>query len=127
MVLTKRQRNEIFDTLRDGGVDPAVCQLVTDQGNARLTYLPSLSTFDFVKDEGWFSFKWNVVDGRREDLSDAGVGWSDLLEELKYWAEEVRYVNDTPDLWEELKRAPQILAAVEAADSNAHFPHALWP
>ena len=38
------------------------------------------------------------------------------------WAREVRGVSDMPDLWEELKRAPEILAAVQQEEaSNAPF------
>ena len=45
-----------------------------------------------------------------------------MLEQLGHWAEEVRYVAETPDFWTELQQVPEILAASQAADaSNAPF------
>jgi hypothetical protein len=38
------------------------------------------------------------------------------------WAAEIRYVTETTDLWAELKRVPEILAAAQAAEvSNQPF------
>jgi len=45
-----------------------------------------------------------------------------VLEAFANWADESRYVAETADFWAELKRAPEILAAAQAAEaSNAPF------
>lgn len=44
------------------------------------------------------------------------------MENLAEWAKEVRYETDTPDLWVELQRVPEILTAVQDAHAiNAPF------
>jgi hypothetical protein len=116
--LTRRQRNEIFETLTASGIDPKDCDLDTEQG--QVTHLPTESVFIFA-DADKYAIWWRVADGPH----GGGIrckDWDDVLEKLGYWADEVKYVNDTPDFWEELKRAPEILAAVQQPDaSNAPF------
>jgi hypothetical protein len=48
--------------------------------------------------------------------------WKQLMENLYEWAKEVRYEIDTPDLWAEVRRVPEILAAVQdTRATNAPF------
>ena len=69
-----------------------------------------------------YGFIWYVRDGPDSKGRNASQDWEDVLEHLGYWAEEVRYVNDRPDLWEELKRTPDVMAKAQSADaSNAPF------
>jgi hypothetical protein len=124
-VLTRRERNDIFEALNDKGVDPARCKL-------RLKHEPDSGTIEIrdVLTRSWFRFTlllteyglaYNVPDG------PAAAGyevkqWGNVLEQLEYWASEVAYVTSTPDLWAELQQMPEVLTAAQAADaSNASF------
>ena len=46
----------------------------------------------------------------------------DGLHAFDNWVDEILYLTETPDFWAELQRAPEILAAAQAAEgSNAPF------
>jgi hypothetical protein len=46
--------------------------------------------------------------------------WDQFLEQITYWAREVRYELDTPDFWAELKNSARVLAELddELADNR---------
>jgi hypothetical protein len=103
------------------GVNPADCELDTWVDGVSVIHSPTRSDFHLELQPHRYLYMWRVTDG-----PDPGEGvcenWDDVLEQLGYWAEEAEYVNDTPDFWEELKRAPEILAAAQSAGaSNAPF------
>jgi hypothetical protein len=119
--VTRRQRNEIFETLTDRGIDPKDCDLDTEQG--RVTHLPTESYFRFAYLLHDYSTSWHVADGPHDSgWGTGGKSWAQVLEELAYWADEVRYVTDTPDFWAEMRQVPEVMAASQVADaSNAPF------
>src|ERR1700741_2937720 len=79
--LTRRQRNEIFETLTARGIDPKDCDLDTEQ--SRLTHLPTGSFFRFTYFRG-YNTSWNVADGPDGGGRGTGrKGWEDVLEELR--------------------------------------------
>jgi hypothetical protein len=48
--------------------------------------------------------------------------WPQILANLGRWADEVNYETNTPDLWAELKRVPEVMAAAQSPEaSNASF------
>jgi hypothetical protein len=120
--LTKRGRNDIVDVLERNGVNPAQCDLDNSRA-AQIVHESTKSEFKIVEfpspgREG-FHLWLRVPDGLAGNFLAAS--WDDVLEQLGVWAAEVRYVAETPDLWAELKRVPQILAATEGMTSNAIF------
>lgn len=151
--LTKRQRNEIFETLAASGVAPDTCKLDYVAGAPRLASDEALQalrdrlsggfsppaqrgTADaYVRHEvsgSSFRFKGDSSrDGHY--VASMTVGhvflrecsscvWNQLMENLAEWAKEVRYETDTPDLWAEFQRVPEILIVVQDARAiNAPF------
>lgn len=64
----------------------------------------------------------NVIVGGADEVGCTAVEWFDLMARLGRWVDEVRYEMDTPDLWTELRRVPQVLAVSQTPDaSNAPF------
>jgi hypothetical protein len=126
--LTRRQRNDIFEALQAKGVDPADCEvnasLRTDAWTgAAMSHTPTNSVFAIAIDLPAFcSFTWRVFDGPNSGPSETCKNWDDILEQLGYWADEVRYVAETPNLWAELQQVPEVMATAQSADaSNAAF------
>jgi len=70
-----------------------------------------------------FSVWFHVPDGLADPPRSAEcTGWSELRAQFGSWADEIREVSETPDLWAELKHAPKILTAVQQREiSNALF------
>jgi hypothetical protein len=152
VVLTRRHRNDLFEMLATKGIDPADCELtdlgeeereallkkvalgpIPPKDGGHLYHLLSKSEFYF-RSPPWgedypdrrfegsdaYAVRWFVEHGPL--IRIPCEHWADVLVQFGQWADEVRYIADTPDLWEELKRAPEILAATQAADaSNAPF------
>jgi hypothetical protein len=146
VILTRRQRNDIFETLSKKGVDPADCELderpggpgVVSQGvsnrwpethvsifhpSARSTFALRIEHHVGSKNPSRYHFDWWVHDGAHSGGEErACKDWEGVLEQLAYWADEVQYVIDTPDFWEELQQVPEIMATAQAAEaSNAPF------
>jgi hypothetical protein len=127
VMLTTRQRNEIFGLIAARGLDPASCQLRdrtlgSGMSQADLLHPPTKSIFTVWHPERLDLYSANVVVGDAEQVGCTSVGWPELMRRLARWADEVRYEVDTADLWAELKRVPQLLAASQTPDaSNAPF------
>jgi hypothetical protein len=123
-VLTRRQRNNIFEALQTKGVDPARCRLIVKRKALAVEILhePTGSWFQFILNTNRYSFVWRVQDGPGAASENRTREWGDVLDQLEYWAGEVHYVTETPDFWAELQQVPEILAAAQSDDaSNAPF------
>jgi hypothetical protein len=134
VALTRRQRNEVFQALEASGMAPADCKLnaegmavwdETDVSDATSLQHPlSGSTFLWARHASMtsavYKFESFVTDGPIEEVE--GVSWDELLTAITKWADEVRYVAETPDLWADLNSRPMMLAAAQAEGaSNAPF------
>jgi hypothetical protein len=129
-MLTRRQRNEIFELLVANGVQAGSCDLldpshhlVLNPGTPQVTIQPKDSSSYFTFWSGNdidYGFQSTVGGaGRRE--SDQCT-WKALMDSLVPWAREVAYEADTPDLWAEAKHVPDVLTTAQSADaSNAPF------
>jgi hypothetical protein len=114
--LTLRSRNEIGETLKAADIAND-CDLHVAQG--RITHMPTESWFKFSYDITAYTVAWYVTDGPETDWPEPTcTSWEDVLDQLGYWAHEVRYVATTPDFWEELERSREAITAVEAADTG---------
>lgn len=127
-VFTRRQRNNIFDALRTQGVDPARCRLLASENpssghsGVEIFHDPTGSWFDLIPEPTRYVFSWRVQDGPKSEDEAVAREWEHVLGQLGYWAGEVAYVAENPDLWEELQQVPEILAAAQSDDaSNAPF------
>lgn len=117
MALGRRNRNEVFEVLRRHRVDPADCDLNTSAQVIRLHHKPTGSDFRFMDHGDVWVIDFLVEDGPNHVGLRAGT-WDELLDQLTEWALEARYVTETADFWEELRRAPEILAAAQSADAS---------
>ena len=128
--LTKRRRNEILETLLSAGIDPAECgdpePAVGLYDGLRIGHRSTESSFTMLGSS-------NDVDEYFGDMIVGGVifgsippcNWHQLMNHLYQWAKEVEYERDTPDLWAELRRQPEVLAAIgDGGSSNAPFSSA---
>ena len=113
MELTRRQRNEIFQALEVGGINPADCTLRYgvipdwDQSGIKnlipdsviLRHSPSGSSVYWAggrtSSGEVYRVRSGVADGPSEERR--GAKWSQIVEDIERWAEEVRYVSQTPD------------------------------
>ncbi len=121
-MLTRRQRNLIFETLVARGLDPASCELDDYKIQVDLTYEPLRTCFSISKDNRPNTYSATPVVGGVYLGDCTAASWDELMDSLGTWAEEVRYNMETPDLWAELEQVPRVLAAAQTADaSNAHF------
>jgi hypothetical protein len=119
--LTKRQRNEIFEALQAKGVNPADCRLSTSRDSATIVHEPSTSKFIFftTDEAGQFDCGGYVIDGPgQNDIGLTTKNWTNMLGQLRYWAEEVKYNAENPDLWAELRLLPKVLTAAQEADAS---------
>jgi hypothetical protein len=126
-MLTRRQRNAIFETLAENGLDPARCDLeefeMVGQRIATVRHEASDSRFRFWPDDDLdFRYRADIKVGSVDSDLRSSYDWDQLIDVLTTWARDVRYEIATPDLWVALREVPQVVAAVQAADaSNAPF------
>jgi hypothetical protein len=127
VMLTTRQRKEIFEIIAACGLDPASFGLLDrasgpGKSQVDVRHRPTRSRFTAWHGQRLDIYHANVVVGGAEQLGRTSADWAELMARLRAWLDEVRYETDTPDLWAELRRVPQVLAASQAADaSNAPF------
>lgn len=124
MALTLRERNQIFAAINEGGIHPS--GFTFEDYAARRPGWPTDVTIRHSATGSAFKIsdsqiEWSVTDGPRAQLQ-SWASWTGLLDAVRDWAREVRYVAETPDYWEELKRIPEILGAAQAGTAgNARF------
>lgn len=91
---------------------------------SRILHLPTGSYLEVTAAagrSGKFFVNWHVTDGPGRDqyITD---GWDNVLQQVVFWAGEVKYVTETPDLWAELQKSRTVLAmAAEDEISNSLF------
>jgi hypothetical protein len=137
--LTKIQRNELYKSIKEGGLDPALCEDLTQDRERRIPEIrrlpkerqiaqvkhsPSKSTFRI--ETGLLSIKElsNVQFFYRSTVAgeerSSGSGWQGVLQGARQWAEEVKREFIDPDLWEELRRGRELLAGARNQFSANH-------
>jgi hypothetical protein len=120
--LTRQQRNELFGLLSSNGIDPADCEFIADSVDTQIRHRPTGSKILLVRKSTQYLFWWYVEDGPSSGPRASRENWDEVLEQVGRWAEQVHYVNDTPDFWAELQQVPKMLAAAQAAaTANAPF------
>jgi hypothetical protein len=107
MPLIKRQRNEIYEALELGGVDPADYELTESSGRHVLIHPSSNSKFDFA--EGRIGYEGIIDVGGVIVGTFSRSNWSQILSQIVEWAYDTVYEVDTPDRWEQLKNQSNML------------------
>ena len=98
MQFTKRQRNELIDTLVKGGINIAECDRELTNDGVRIFHGPTGSLATFYEDtRGRYRGSLVVEDGQEAEIYSSD--WKEVLNQFADWAAEVKYVATTPDLW----------------------------
>lgn len=127
MLLTKRQRNEIFETIAANGLDPQSCTLkdhfsILHSTEAVIRHRASRSHYRITM-EGANGYRAHKRVGSAVPMrTSSAAEWNRLMANLADWAREVAYEVQTADFWTELGRLPAVLPASQVVDlGNAPF------
>lgn len=122
--MTRAQRNDIFRSIVEGGIDPAACELrgVDEQ---MLIEHPSSGSWIRISSQTSRSFTGYVKFGDDPARGFFGnANWSDVVNHVGEWCQGVvEYVN-TPDLWAELEHTRDVLkgSQYEAVENTPFTP-----
>ena len=135
MMLTKLERNRIYEAIAQSGLDPAEFKLTVTSAKAVIFHVPG-STFEFAYMPGKvreafstavrggigsindrYSIKSIVIDGSQE-TDGAAPDFSHLMIDIREWANEIKEVSDTPDLWAEIQRNRELITGIQQTDSD---------
>lgn len=121
MELTKRQKNDVYDALMEGGLDPSQCDgPVNVFGQIEIRHPNTNSVIRAMSDGKDHYMGERQVAGVLRDHF-LRCDWPLLLQQIGRWAEEVEYEATAPDFWEELKTGKELLATVRAESTNDPF------
>lgn len=108
IALNKDQRNAVLAAIRDARLVPEEFDCVGAVGT-RLCHLPTGAYFVVEGVAGAYSSQYSAGDGpveQREGLSEYR-----LMQQVDLWLAKLKRDIDTPDLWAELRRERELLAA----------------
>ena len=136
MMLTKLDRNKIYEAITEGGLNPAEFKLTVTPANTVISHI-SGSTFEFVKEAGgmraafskavrgevgtvgdtYYSIKAIVIDGS-QNIHDAAPDFSHLLIDIREWADEIKLVVETPDYWADTQLSRELINDIQREDTE---------
>jgi hypothetical protein len=121
--LTQRKRDELARVVRNActSVDPAGFVYAEVGGNVRqaqIDHMPSDSRCELWQQIDPPGYGISMTVGGADFRFRSTLAWEQLLGNLPDWVAEIEYNLTTPDLWEELKQVPEIVAAAQAEDAS---------
>lgn len=130
-MLTKRERNLIFEIVVENGLEVGSCELLDPSHYLVLRSHTHQATIQHEATSSHFTF-WRSDQGQgyvsQSDVGGAdwsarpATSWDELMGYIADWAREVAYETETPDLWLEMQQMQEVMAAAQSADaSNAPF------
>ena len=126
MMLTKWQRNQIYQTIVESYLDAAECTLIVTDEKTIIAHT-SGSRIEISEEEissGTATWKYIVdgivIDGNRHKFR-AGRTADDLATGVRRWADEVAQVVEMPDHWVEMQRGRQLIASIQRGAGSAPF------
>ena len=104
MQLTKVEKNEVFEAIVRGGLNPRDCSLNESSQFYLIIHMSSRSLFDMsASRRGGYAGKRRLGDDPYVSYS---VGsWIELLKHIQKWAYDVKDYVNIPDYWAEAGRA----------------------
>jgi hypothetical protein len=111
--LAKWQRNDLFEAVAEGGLDPQECTFQADDTEAVITHPASRARFVVAQSSGHYRTSSLVGDG--SDWSLDRYTWATVPEAVKRWAGEVKRDAETPDRWAELQRQRELFSGAWTA------------
>ena len=136
MLLNKRDRNRIYQTIKDKEFEPAEFELEDTGESVTITH-NSGSTFEIYPEvqlyraaaanepgvkraTGRYEYKYNVVEGEHATGTTHYIYTiRDLY--ITEWLDEIRETVGVPDFWDELKRGRQLVAEIQQESGNSPF------
>jgi hypothetical protein len=125
MMLTKRDRNKIYEAIDLYGLDPARFNL-EDTGDKVVITHNSGSTFEFTcknkrfpdraYDLDRYQVKAFVPEGIDQASNAATIDYLTVVD-IPNWLEAIRLTVDTPDYWAEIQRGRELLTNIDQTDS----------
>jgi hypothetical protein len=107
--LQKWQKNHIFETIQEAGLDPKEFDLQDDAVEVRIKHKWSLSCFIIGGDPLRYVGRYVVGDGT--DWPFEVYSWQTMISRISSWLEKVKHDLETPDLWAKLQREAEVLGA----------------
>jgi hypothetical protein len=120
--LVKWKRNQVFQAVEASGLSPESFDWDDGGEDICLRYLPSVAYFVFGGDPGSYVLRFVAGD---EPVTERTVySWESLMTRIEQWLGDVKRDTETPDLWAELRRQTELLAAVgdESVDNTPFTP-----
>lgn len=128
MLLTKLQRNKLYESIVNANLEPAEFDLKNTRKKVTITH-SSGSTFKFSRSmvervEGATAYEYDIkasVTGGRV-LYDSGFDIDSLtVVYFPDWLSEIRLTVGVPDYWDELKRGRHMVAEFQQESVNTPF------
>jgi hypothetical protein len=121
--LPKYRRNDLFEAIQKGGMDPEEFDFSVGANEATLRHLPSRASFVLRGDVTDYAVRRVAGDGPVQERT--GLSWYRVEEQIGLWLSEVKWHVNMPDLWAELQRKRGLLAAIsDDAVENTPFTDA---
>jgi len=114
--LAKWQKNDIYEAIAAGGLDPIECIFDVDAVGWRVAHVPSGSYFRVVSGPGHYNV--SPVVGDTVSLDSRSFNWQTVPGKAERWAREVKRDVATPDLWDEVRRKHGILTGTTYEDTD---------
>lgn len=135
MEWTRAQRNAVFQTVLDSGLDPAEWDLAEEGDSLWLRYLPSEGRTYFHIRRGhrqtrikqtqltWYDLACQPTHRqvRQSDKPDGEWRWPGVIKVLEEWTRE-GYFATTPDQWEQNTLRRQLVLRADDAGAEANAP-----
>ncbi len=116
VTFTKVKRNDVFQAVVAGGLDPSECEFTYGNNAATLRHDRSKSSFSMGDDGHDHYMGWSGVGDTKPERYGAG-NWAGVLPLIQQWAADVKRYAEIdaviPDLWEELRLGKEFLADVQ--------------
>ncbi len=124
--MTWRQRDDLYRQVAFVFPDMTPFEFHYTVRTATIEHKPTGSAFKVLEELNTamapFVVRWQVKDGPSSGSVGSVGRWGDVRQALSYWADEVRYVAEEPDLWAELQRISAGLQPVEDVPDTPFTP-----
>jgi hypothetical protein len=142
--LPKIRRNELYDAIREGGLNPSTLRVITFDPNldkpalgaVRLIAHPHSYVFVLIKtneEVAWGEHEYDDVSRKyivgaypanydEDKMAPQECPWSEALSQVKKWSSIVDEITNTNDVWAELEHQRQLLTPMnQPSDDNTPF------
>jgi hypothetical protein len=114
VALLKIQKNELFELIRNNGLQPTDCQMTSIGENVTIKHVPTDSTFLIIPDKsGSTFFTTSRIGSTPNHYSTFSMPWDIVRGRFRDWTEAIKVEIDDPDMWEELRHQHELLGGAQ--------------